>query len=206
MAAGCTLTLMTSVGEQWVAAIEARDRTSLTALLADDVDFRGLTPRRAWEATTPEAVADVAFRLVPLTANPGLLANGTFTYDGSRQGTAAVSAVAPGGRLRNLLDALPHADAVTALIDPTVVQTLAIAGTGSYQVTKDTGAAATKYAKSADALQWLADLRGADRVSLIATPYANPDVQAAYLGGPAIPAPTAPVQDEARKVAVGAGA
>jgi hypothetical protein len=50
---------MTSVGERWVAAIAGRDRASLTALLRDDIDFRGLTPRKAWEGTTPEAVADV---------------------------------------------------------------------------------------------------------------------------------------------------
>jgi ketosteroid isomerase-like protein len=50
---------MTSVGEQWVAAIAAGDRAALTALLADDVDFRGVTPRMALEGTTPEAVADI---------------------------------------------------------------------------------------------------------------------------------------------------
>jgi len=35
---------------------------------------------------------------------------------------------------------------------------------------------------------------------------ANPDVQAAYLGGPVAPPAANPVQEEPRKVAVGAGA
>ncbi len=50
---------MTTLGERWVTAIAARDSAGLTALLTDDIDFRGLTPRKAWEATTPAAVADV---------------------------------------------------------------------------------------------------------------------------------------------------
>jgi hypothetical protein len=50
---------MTTLGERWVTAIAARDSGGLAALLTDDIDFRGLTPRKAWEATTPAAVADV---------------------------------------------------------------------------------------------------------------------------------------------------
>jgi hypothetical protein len=50
---------MATVGEQWVAAIATRDRPALTALLADAVDFRGVTPRKAWEAMTPAEVVDV---------------------------------------------------------------------------------------------------------------------------------------------------
>lgn len=50
---------MTTLGERWVTAIAARDAAGLVALLTDDIDFRGLTPRKAWEATTPAAVADV---------------------------------------------------------------------------------------------------------------------------------------------------
>ena len=60
---------MTSVGEQWVAAIAARDRASLTALLADEVDFRGLTPRKVSQATTPVGgpgvVLGIGFRVRP---------------------------------------------------------------------------------------------------------------------------------------------
>jgi hypothetical protein len=50
---------MTTPGERWVAAIAARDSAGLEALLTDDIDFRGLTPRRAWEGTTPGEVRDV---------------------------------------------------------------------------------------------------------------------------------------------------
>ena len=50
---------MTTPGERWVTAITARDAQELEGLLTDPVDFRGLTPRRAWEATTPGEVRDV---------------------------------------------------------------------------------------------------------------------------------------------------
>jgi hypothetical protein len=50
---------MTTSGERWVAAIAVRDSAGLAALLTDDIDFRGLTPRKAWEATTPAEVVDV---------------------------------------------------------------------------------------------------------------------------------------------------
>ncbi|WP_151084658.1 hypothetical protein [Nocardioides cynanchi] len=50
---------MTTPGERWVAAIAARDSAGLQALLAPDVDFRGLTPRRVFEGTTPGEVRDV---------------------------------------------------------------------------------------------------------------------------------------------------
>jgi hypothetical protein len=50
---------MTTPGERWVAAIAARDSAGLESLLTDDIDFRGLTPRKAWEGTTPAQVRDV---------------------------------------------------------------------------------------------------------------------------------------------------
>jgi hypothetical protein len=50
---------MTTAGEQWVAAIVARDAAGLESLLADDIDFKALTPRRSWEGTTPGEVSDV---------------------------------------------------------------------------------------------------------------------------------------------------
>jgi hypothetical protein len=50
---------MATPGERWVAAIAARDSAGLESLLSSDVDFRGLTPRRAWEGTTPDEVRDV---------------------------------------------------------------------------------------------------------------------------------------------------
>ena len=48
-----------SIGERFAAAIAERDTDGLTALLAPVIDFRGLTPRRFWEATTPAEVLDV---------------------------------------------------------------------------------------------------------------------------------------------------
>ena len=50
---------MSTVGERWVTAIAGRDSDGLAALLTDDVDFRGLTPRKAWEGTTPADVVEV---------------------------------------------------------------------------------------------------------------------------------------------------
>jgi hypothetical protein len=50
---------MTTVGQQWVSAIAAHDRAALRGLLSNDIDFRGVTPRRAWEGTRPDEVVDV---------------------------------------------------------------------------------------------------------------------------------------------------
>jgi hypothetical protein len=48
-----------AVGRLFVEAIAARDHDRLAALLADDVDFRGLTPGRSWEASSPAEVVGV---------------------------------------------------------------------------------------------------------------------------------------------------
>jgi hypothetical protein len=45
--------------QRYVAAIAAKDTDALRGLFADEVDFRGMTPRRGWEAATPQAVAEV---------------------------------------------------------------------------------------------------------------------------------------------------
>ena len=50
-----------TLGTRFAHAIAAKDEVGLRALLADDVDFRGLTPRRAWEGTGPDAVVEVVF-------------------------------------------------------------------------------------------------------------------------------------------------
>jgi hypothetical protein len=47
------------VGERFARALASKDRATLCALLTDPVDFRALTPRRHWEATTPGDVAEV---------------------------------------------------------------------------------------------------------------------------------------------------
>jgi hypothetical protein len=39
-------------------ALAARDAAALRAMLADDIDFRALTPRRFWSATRPDGVVD----------------------------------------------------------------------------------------------------------------------------------------------------
>jgi len=48
------------VGEAFALALAAKDRDRLVSLLADHVDFEGLTPRRHWvAATSAEAVDEV---------------------------------------------------------------------------------------------------------------------------------------------------
>ena len=47
-----------TLGEQLAKAIVAKDRDGILALLADDVDFKALTPGRFWEASSAAAVVD----------------------------------------------------------------------------------------------------------------------------------------------------
>jgi hypothetical protein len=48
-------------GGAFARALAQKDRGTLGDLLAADVDFRALTPGRAWEASGPDAVLDVLF-------------------------------------------------------------------------------------------------------------------------------------------------
>ncbi|HET7761134.1 MAG TPA: hypothetical protein VFL46_02160 [Phycicoccus sp.] len=48
-------------GVVFAQALARKDPEALRAVLAPDVDFRGLTPRRFWECGTPEEVVDVVF-------------------------------------------------------------------------------------------------------------------------------------------------
>jgi hypothetical protein len=50
-----------SIGEAFARAVAAKDRDALVGLLAQDVDFKGLTPGRLWEAGDPAGVAAVFF-------------------------------------------------------------------------------------------------------------------------------------------------
>lgn len=50
-----------SVGERFVTAVAAKDTAALSALLADDVDFKGLASRRLWEASNHDEVFAVLF-------------------------------------------------------------------------------------------------------------------------------------------------
>ncbi len=50
-----------TLGSRFARAVAAKDEAALRALLADDVDFRGLTPGRTWEGTGPDDVVEVVF-------------------------------------------------------------------------------------------------------------------------------------------------
>lgn len=52
---------MSGIGEDLARAVAAKDADALSALLAPDVDFKGLTPGRIWEATGAGGVASVFF-------------------------------------------------------------------------------------------------------------------------------------------------
>ena len=47
-----------TLGMRFAQALAAKDRPGLEALLHPELDFRGMTPRRVWEATTPQACVD----------------------------------------------------------------------------------------------------------------------------------------------------
>jgi hypothetical protein len=47
---------MTDLGSRFVAALAAKDTSRLVALFASDVDCRAMTPRRFWEADSPQRV------------------------------------------------------------------------------------------------------------------------------------------------------
>jgi len=48
---------MPTAGERFAQALAAKDAAALSALLADQIDFQALTPRRHWQAGTPGQVA-----------------------------------------------------------------------------------------------------------------------------------------------------
>lgn len=52
---------MREIAGRFVEAIATHDREAMRALLAPDVDFRGLTPGRAWGGSSAEEVIDVLF-------------------------------------------------------------------------------------------------------------------------------------------------
>ena len=47
-----------SLAHRFAAALAAKDAAALRSLFASEVDFRALTPGRAWEASTRDAVID----------------------------------------------------------------------------------------------------------------------------------------------------
>ena len=50
---------MTALGARFVDALATRDRDGLEAVLHPDVDFRGLTPNRVWEAADAAAALEI---------------------------------------------------------------------------------------------------------------------------------------------------
>jgi hypothetical protein len=52
---------MSTLGPRLAQAIAAKDAAAVRDLVAPDVDFRGLTPGRAWEGTGPDALVEVLF-------------------------------------------------------------------------------------------------------------------------------------------------
>jgi hypothetical protein len=49
----------TALGTRFVDALATRDRDGLEAVLHPDVDFRGLTPNRVWEAADAAAALEI---------------------------------------------------------------------------------------------------------------------------------------------------
>ncbi len=50
---------MSTPGERFAEAIAARDEAAIAGLMAEDVDFGGITPHQFWEAKDPDSVVDV---------------------------------------------------------------------------------------------------------------------------------------------------
>ena len=50
-----------TLGRRLARAIADKDEAGLRALLADDVDFKALTPGRSWEGKGPDDVVDAVF-------------------------------------------------------------------------------------------------------------------------------------------------
>jgi hypothetical protein len=51
----------TSVGSRFVTAIAERDEEALRVLLAHNIDFKAVTPRKFWEGANPDDVLDAIF-------------------------------------------------------------------------------------------------------------------------------------------------
>jgi hypothetical protein len=50
---------VSALGSRFVEALSAKDAQRLAEVLHPEVDFQGLTPKRAWEAHSPDEVVDV---------------------------------------------------------------------------------------------------------------------------------------------------
>jgi hypothetical protein len=56
-----TATTAPALGPRFVEALATRDPEALRAVLHSEVDFRGLTPNRFWEAHDRDAVVEIVF-------------------------------------------------------------------------------------------------------------------------------------------------
>jgi hypothetical protein len=52
----------TTLGEEFARAVAQKDADGISALLHPEVDFRGLTPNRNWEASDRDAVVAILFQ------------------------------------------------------------------------------------------------------------------------------------------------
>ena len=52
---------MSDIGTAFATAMAAKDTAALRGLLAPELDFKGLTPRKFWEGHTPDEALDVFF-------------------------------------------------------------------------------------------------------------------------------------------------
>jgi hypothetical protein len=51
----------TTLGAEFARALSVKDAGRIRDLLHPEIDFRGLTPNRFWEATDPDAVLSILF-------------------------------------------------------------------------------------------------------------------------------------------------
>src|SRR3954463_16309207 len=54
-------TTHSTLGTRFAEAVATKDADALRELLDPDIDFRGVTPGRFWEAHNPEGVCDIVF-------------------------------------------------------------------------------------------------------------------------------------------------
>jgi DNA-binding IclR family transcriptional regulator len=52
---------LTTLGGEFASALAKKDSSRLLELLAPEIDFQAMTPRRTWQASDPEAVLSIVF-------------------------------------------------------------------------------------------------------------------------------------------------
>ena len=50
---------MTTLGVRFATALATKDEAAVRAVIADDLDFKALTPRKFWEGGSPDELVDV---------------------------------------------------------------------------------------------------------------------------------------------------